>query len=581
MCFRPEVNHVNSSHADFELDEKDIFQSREDVTPSRRKTKISPPTTPPDQHSTLAMKVPHDLPPKISPPRIDTIYSLPIMLTPTLPENIEDELLRLGSDSIPSSAEKKPKPSAHVTPEKTANTFAGPKSDIASKSGSQAAKKSIGARTVESKKQPPSFDAILPKGNTDEAVPLRSVEFLSPPKKKSSLIVRLKFRKSKMAIVQQILKLPPKPLGKGGKKLESGAKKGIEPVKDHIQAKPRTLIDEEMPKKFAEKRIRSEEDSATPEAVSKKAKIPPNAAADQERTPRTPSPPLSARSSVQKSQHQTPRKEQLRAVAMTRTASTESNDATPSRNPSTPAAIKNVGPTSAPGRSQTTVAWTVMTNKYLDLGKKLKHEARDILSKGVSSSSPEHKRAIVLNLECVLSFMLAYVGSDYVRRQDKKPGSLDWWRQLAMMWKGLRGQCIDYPHLFAFMWHLGTIICARIEAIISEQGIPKEATPSQETITNLTSSVENWEMLQRCSREAHSRLPIEDIISLYPKTWKSRGRGQRPAAWENIKPTDTKGSYHLPFGPDTTPVQAVRFGLVFLTEWMKGEGVDYELRLRL
>jgi hypothetical protein len=50
---------------------------------------------------------------------------------------------------------------------------------------------------------------------------------------------------------------------------------------------------------------------------------------------------------------------------------------------------------------------------------------------------------------------------------------------------------------------------------------------------------------------------------------------------EKLSGAKMSGPYFLPLGADTTPIQAVRFGLRFLAEYCEIEGLKYGLRVCL
>lgn len=82
--------------------------------------------------------------------------------------------------------------------------------------------------------------------------------------------------------------------------------------------------------------------------------------------------------------------------------------------------------------------------------------------------------------------------------------------------------------------------------------------------------------------DARIALPAEDIQSLYRKTFAGREANTKIAKEpEKIQGKSMVGPYFLPISNDTTPIQAVRFGLKFLSEYCEKEKLEYSLRVDL
>jgi hypothetical protein len=83
-------------------------------------------------------------------------------------------------------------------------------------------------------------------------------------------------------------------------------------------------------------------------------------------------------------------------------------------------------------------------------------------------------------------------------------------------------------------------------------------------------------------QDARILLPFEDIQSMYKKTFASREANAKLAKEpEKVNGARMSGPYFLPISNDTTPVQAVRFGLKFLAEFCEKEKLNYHLRVNL
>jgi hypothetical protein len=364
-------------------------------------------------------RTPHGLPPLLSPVHIPSSnpYGLPDILSPTLPSSIQTEL-----DKIETQRKRAESSASSSSTDRKIQTLAVP--GTKTQKPTDAVKTEPRIRSVSVNGKSPNTEPAKPKEDTklkDDADP--------------SLVVKLKFSKSKVSTVTQLLKLAPK--------RTNVPKKERQEAKEAPNSSQSRTVEEEPKKKkpipkvaarrsdnttpvstpaakstvataatkVAEKRPRAEDDVAS--AVPSKR---PRAASSQDR-PHTPlqqvvsSPSVSTKSSAQKAQPQyaTP-KSNHKAVSMLRTASTESNDSTPGRSMSTPAGVKlegKGGPTSAPLNDKKQADFNLLNQtsmKLNQMGRALKHEATKILMAGGGKVIPkqEEKRAAVTNMECIL-----------------------------------------------------------------------------------------------------------------------------------------------------------------------------------
>jgi hypothetical protein len=83
-------------------------------------------------------------------------------------------------------------------------------------------------------------------------------------------------------------------------------------------------------------------------------------------------------------------------------------------------------------------------------------------------------------------------------------------------------------------------------------------------------------------QDARIALPFEDIQTIYKKTFAGREVNTKLIKEsEKLSSTRMSGPYFLPISNDTTPIQAVRFGLKFLAEYCEKEKLEYNLRVNL
>lgn len=384
-------------------------ESRHHPPPSQRSAPALSKASPdkPDPSSAT----PHGLPPLLSPVHepLGNPYGLPNILSPTLPSNIQAELDRLEtqrkraeSNASTSSSDRK------------SHTLAVPSTQ--SQEPDPASKNESRIRSVSVNGKSPTLEAAQATEKAD-----------------TSLVVKLKFSKTKVPTVKKILRLPPKRANIEKKerpdppKEVSAELQAIAVDRAVIKKKPIPKVAARRPPdastpmatpvskpaitttKPSEKRPRVD-DEASLAVPSKRQRA--MSAQDRPITPvqqAAPAPALSNEASTQKLQVQytTPKKD-VKAVNMLRTHSAESYDATPGRSGATPA-VKlehRAGPTSAPlnGKKQADISLLAQTSMKLNqMGRALKHEATKILTAaGNKVSKQDEKRAAVTNLECIL-----------------------------------------------------------------------------------------------------------------------------------------------------------------------------------
>ncbi|KAF3000858.1 hypothetical protein E8E13_007346 [Curvularia kusanoi] len=557
--------------------------------------------------SSPSNSTPHGLPPMLSPVHepLSNPYGLPTILSPTLPSSIQAELDRMK--------QQRPRTISSVSasssePKGQTQTLSVPKEkDIE--------RPQLADKTVKSEQR---IRSVSVSGKSP---------YIAPPTKaddkETSLIVRLKFTK-RAATLERLLRLPTRGL-------HSEKKERQEPPKES-PAKIRTKVVEEsvkkaklipkiaarrpestatstptpstkstvLPTKTAEKRPRPEDD-ATPA-------VPPKRQRALSSNDRTSTPPqaqaTSTKSGMQKTQSQleTPKKEH-KAVNMLRTGSSDSQDATPGRSGGTPATARpdaRSAPTSAPltGKKQAEMHLIAQTSMKLNqMGRALKHEATNIFKeKGNKITKQDEKRAAVTNLECILSYMAAYYAQDHSLNLRGRCGEVE------QTWKTLLPLCLsyarytkDFAHLDGLRSYLGSVIASTICTLVSQRSTSAKAHDSPQDVAHAqlakdhTSLAENFALLADHTKkmvahyqDARVTLPLEELQSSYKKTWAGREQNAKLIKEpEKISGARMSGPYFLPISSDTTSIQAVRFGLRFLSEYCEKEGLKYSLRVNL
>lgn len=193
--------------------------------------------------------------------------------------------------------------------------------------------------------------------------------------------------------------------------------------------------------------------------------------------------------------------------------------------------------------------------------------------------------------------MAAYYAQDLSLHLRNRPGEVE------QTWKTLLPLCLsyarctkDFAHLDGLRSYLSSIIASAICSHVSQRASntrPHDSPhdmPHADLAKQHTSYAENFALLadhtlkmSRHFQDARIALSMADLQTSYKKTWAGRETNTRLLREPDKTSAATLlvGPYFLPLGVDTTPVQAVRFGLAFLSEYCEKEGIAYRLRVHL
>lgn len=189
--------------------------------------------------------------------------------------------------------------------------------------------------------------------------------------------------------------------------------------------------------------------------------------------------------------------------------------------------------------------------------------------------------------------MAAYYAQDLSLNLRGRPGEVE------QTWKTLLPLCLSYArctkdlqHLDGLRSYLSSIIASAICTHVSQRCSKTHDSPQDMDMArqHTSSSVaENFALLadhtmkmNRHFQDARIALPLEDMQQSYKKTYAAREVNARLAREpEKVSGARMSGPYFLPLGTDTTPIQAVRFGLRFLAEYCEKEKIDYILKVNL
>ncbi|KAF2238439.1 hypothetical protein EV356DRAFT_507574 [Viridothelium virens] len=430
---------------------------------------------------------------------------------------------------------------------------------------------------------PPILSAKNSGASQNHAHPQKAKPIAEPRENRPRMrkIIKLKIGKRNRKTLANYLRFPPTPwstekldqmLGRESEGHKEAGKPNGTTINGVRTARERSTTLESSSKP-PEKRPRPNEEWNVQERANKRLKVPSSLELQNESgTPEAPpsKSPTSNLASVQKHVQSTPRNN-LKSVAMQRIGSTESAY-TPHSSVQTPPISgfsEQITPKKDPSKDNEKQAWRAETARLSKMGKDLKHNAENKDGRGEKNA----KLAAVKMLESFMCFLLAFVCTDNLERvcnqapdlKDNNWLSLQKFSQSAVDWAK------PYPHLYGLGQQLVTVLDSHIATLATR--VPSSHWPTPLTLADAMVH------LQRAAASGAHRLPIQELTEKYPQTCK------KAAAYitrvDHGKPNDYAGEYAVPLNLQSTPLQAVRFGVVFLKEWLQLEKLSYNLELKL
>ena len=488
--------------------------------------------------------------------------------------------------------------------------------------------------------------AILPKAASSSRVD--EVETRSK-------LVKLKIPKARRKNVSRILQMKPSPKKmdavSGPDRKETAAtsesnlsKKDNVSNLDSDRQKERTKTNEESGKfqngrkailqserqehkKPNEKRRRVEDNPKTVEPPSKRQKPPTGLDLHQKScTPVPPafkSPALSQHGSAQKPQVSTPKRD-IKSAAMRRMESGEGEAKTPQGlgRVETPVAPNSAEKANREGRSasntssitssisgaiESASAWKAEQNRFLKLGRTLKHDA-DAIFRVPGMAFDKH--AIAMAVETILSYMIAFTASDESSRMGGRDRDTGGWPSLLGYIKYVKAATLHHVHMHG--------LCLQLEGVVRNEilfmdmkrldtenppvgpaeeikpptpgtehdGAPHEGAAKairhrKDYIEFKTKLIENARLAQAVWTEGAFELSVEDLQRSFPDTWTNNARAPVVRSKEKLMLGKYGGEYYLPLSSVSTGLEAARAGWSLLGEWCKKENVEWEGMLGL
>jgi hypothetical protein len=192
--------------------------------------------------------------------------------------------------------------------------------------------------------------------------------------------------------------------------------------------------------------------------------------------------------------------------------------------------------------------------------------------------------------------MAAYYAQDISLQVRGRAGEVE------QTWKTLLPLCLSYArttkefkHLDGLRSYLSSVIASAICTHLSQRVVPSRPHDSPQDVPHAdlakqhSALMANFALLSDHTmkmnqhyQDARIALPFEDIQTIYKKTFAGREVNTKLIKEsEKLSSTRMSGPYFLPISNDTTPIQAVRFGLKFLAEYCEREKLEYNLRVNL
>lgn len=263
-------------------------------------------------------------------------------------------------------------------------------------------------------------------------------------------------------------------------------------------------------------------------------------------------------------------------------------------------------------RDQERRSWRDEYTKFTGLGRESKHTAdgysRARAASSESVSSLDGKLAAASAVESILCFIVAFVANDRHRSLARQVGDSETWRSIIPYWRVVERTTSAYTHLHGLCLVLGAVSRDTINTLDMERlavcPLPGEQSPvptpgsdgntvtsdrnssnrshnKKEFLEIRTRLPENHKEANRLWLEGCRELSDDVLAKEYPETWSSRSRNFAERGHDNFQIGQYAGSFFLPFGRTTTPMETVRFGVALLREWCKKENIDFKARLKL
>lgn len=192
--------------------------------------------------------------------------------------------------------------------------------------------------------------------------------------------------------------------------------------------------------------------------------------------------------------------------------------------------------------------------------------------------------------------MTAFHMQDLVMNLRGRPADVEaTWKTLLPLCASYARLTKDFKHLDGFRSYLAAVVAGGICTLLAPRAPnPKQhdsphelphadlAKQHSQVMENFSLMADHYMQMQRYTQDARIALPMDDMQKLYPKTWAGAEANAKLAKVpEKVNGIKLTGNYFVPIANDTTPIQAVRFGLKFLHEYCEKERLEHTIRINL
>ena len=236
--------------------------------------------------------------------------------------------------------------------------------------------------------------------------------------------------------------------------------------------------------------------------------------------------------------------------------------------------------------------------KYIALAKQLKYESDVYFKNPEGMTNEQREKAVVIAMESVLCFMLAFTVND------AHTGSVDrnGWHSILAFLNNAQMEARSFDPLFGLARQLGgiihdVVIQSDLKALDSNPladqfGKAKSADPNKTEDQNRASEYyrrfSDFARLTEQSQKAWwyglSSLSPAKLADNFPNTWAKRDKTKAPRgkdASHTVCACQYKRSYWLPLSQLSSVLEAINFGLDFLQEYHQTKGVEWKPKLVL
>jgi hypothetical protein len=602
-------------------------KQRLESTPQAAPRKPSP--APKPSNTDIPQRISPSLPPALS-------DGLPLLLSPTLPPALESDLKNLSTlsngtlghnktDSASSglSDTKKSKiqekPLASPKPKRSTPHLSNGSKEASKATPSPSFTASKSDKAVKAHK--PSDSDVSQKSvflNGLKPTPSQQPDRTREPK---SRIVRLKYGRKNKVQIGRILRMHQRPK----KVFDDSLTKKTKEEASRIQKDKVQKVDDSKTKSplvRPEKRVRPTDEEESSSQSIKRQKVP--SSLNLTDKPKTPVPVSFKSPAFSKTTFSTPKKD-LKSVAMRRVDSGDGDARTPSGarsgTPTAPNSVergslaKNSPPNTSGGldsRQEQKRLWKLEASKYEQLARSLKHQADKHLKtkEGPTAnvSDEEAKLGCVTALESILCYMLSFFCTDQSTIISiGRPGpDANHWLTIVPYWYYVRERVEAYPDLRGLCFQIGAllreIICVADMEKLAQDPLPKNSgdgisppsdagnmTPNsakaaqyhRDYVDFKSRLVSNFNKARALWIEGSKDLSLQRIMHSYPKTWAMQEKDVTGKGQEKFVPGKYHGPFFLPLAGTSSPMEAVRFGIGFLGEWCKKEGIKWDPKIGL